>query len=488
MDITAQIIASIIISSLTFVIGYFFANNKAKVSQAELKHTKENLEDLQQKANQANIDLKQIREDFNEKCIEIASLTSKLVAKQEQLDNSVTEQEKLQSKYDTLQDQHKNDTAELAELKTSIEERDKKHKEQLALIKNQEQQLSDSFKNIANDILKENTQSLEKNNKNSLDAIIKPFQTSIDDFKKEVKDNRDLGITQHTNLTNELTTLQKSNQKITQEAHELTTALKGQKKLQGNWGELMLENILENSGLRLNIDYKREVSFNTEDGKKRPDAIINLPQEKHLIIDAKVSLNAYTQYVNAEDESQSKQALKEHVAAIKARIKELSAKNYYKLEKINSPEIVFMFVPIESAFIVAMQAEPTLFQAAINQNILVATPTTLLTSLNIIKQLWRYEDQNKHTAALASKAEGIFDKLRLFLDSFTDVKKGLSKALESYNKAEGQLVNGTGNLVKRVNEFKDLAPKITQKLPDYFTDKAELEIECTDDEHPSEQK
>ena len=277
--------------------------------------------------------------------------------------------------------------------------------------------------------------------------------------------------------TEALETLKELNQKITTEAHELSTALKGQKKLQGNWGELVLENVLDRSGLQLGKDYKREVSITTEEGKQRPDAIVYLPQNKHLIIDAKVSLNAYTRYINSDDEDERKLALAEHGMVMGQRIKALARRDYYKVPGLNSPEIVFMFVPIESAFVEALKADETLFQKAIENNVLVATPTTLLTSLNIVRQLWRYEDQNKHTVALATKAETVFKKLNSFLASFENIKKGLDKANEAYVKSEGQLISGKGNLVKQVGEFKNLAPAIKAELPSYFTEKAELEID-----------
>ena len=205
--------------------------------------------------------------------------------------------------------------------------------------------------------------------------------------------------------------------------------------------------------------------------------MVYLPQYKHLIIDAKVSLTAYTRYVNTEDELERAQALKEHVLAVGSRIKELADRDYYKLPGLNSPEVVFMFIPIESAFVEALKADETLFQKAIENNVLVATPTTLLTSLNIVRQLWRYEDQNKHTAALASKAEAVFKKLNTFLGSFERIKKGLDSANEAYTKAENQLVSGKGNLVKQVGEFKNLAPAIKAELPSYFSEKAALEID-----------
>jgi DNA recombination protein RmuC len=273
------------------------------------------------------------------------------------------------------------------------------------------------------------------------------------------------------------------NQQITAEAHNLATALKGRKKMQGNWGELLLENVLERSGLQAGKDYQRELSTYSMDGARaRPDAVIYLPQNKHLIIDAKVSLNAYVRYINAEDEQQRQLALKQHVMAVSQRIKELAERDYYKLPRLNSPEVVFMFVPVESAFVDAVKAEPGLFQQAMDQRVLVTTPTTLLTSLTIVRQLWRYEHQNKHTAELVKSVENIFAKVNGFLTSFYGVKKGLDKAQECYLKAESQLVSGRSNLVKQVTDLKNLAPTIKGQLPDYFTEKAELEVEIPDTE------
>lgn len=243
--------------------------------------------------------------------------------------------------------------------------------------------------------------------------------------------------------------------------------------------------MLDRSGLQLGKDYQREVSITGEDGRQRPDAIVYLPQEKHLIIDAKVSLNAYVRYVNTEDEVERAVALKEHVLAVGNRIKELADREYYRLPGLNSPDMVFMFVPIESAFVEALKADEQLFQRAIENNVLVATPTTLLTSLNIVRQLWRFEDQNKHTAALASKAESVFNKLNVFLGSFERIKKGIETAAEAYDKAENQLVSGKGNLVKQVSDFKKLAPAIRSELPRHFSDKAELEIDLASNDDPT---
>lgn len=385
--------------------------------------------------------------------------------------------EALQSKYEEKQEQFNVLNTDYTQLKTELEERQSNHQIQLSQFEEQKKTLSEQFKLLASDILDAKTKALQETNQHSLSSVMSPFKESIESFKKEVQDIHHRETTQQGELRKELETLKELNQKITTEAHELSTALKGQKKLQGNWGELVLENVLDRSGLQLGKDYKREVSITTEEGKQRPDAIVYLPQNKHLIIDAKVSLNAYTRYINSDDEVERKLALAEHVMVMGQRISELAKRDYYKLPGLNSPEIVFMFVPIESAFVEALKADETLFQKAIENNVLVATPTTLLTSLNIVRQLWRYEDQNKHTVALATKAETVFKKLNSFLASFENIKKGLDKANEAYVKSEGQLISGKGNLVKQVGEFKNLAPAIKAELPSYFTEKAELEID-----------
>lgn len=376
----------------------------------------------------------------------------------------------VQAQLHALKNQH-------TQLKTEADERQASHVREVANFERQRASLSEQFKLLSNEILEAKTKSLQESSKLTLSAVMSPFQQSIDSFKKEVQEIHHRETTQQGELRKELEQLKALNQQITTEAHELSTALRGQKKLQGNWGELVLENVLDRSGLQLGKDYQREVSITTEEGRQRPDVIVYLPQGRHLIIDAKVSLNAYTRFVNADDETERAMALKEHVHAVGSRIKELAQRDYYKLPGLNSPDMVFMFIPIESAFVEALKADETLFQQAIENNVLVATPTTLLTSLNIVRQLWRYEDQNKHTAALASRAEAVFKKLNSFLGSFEKIKKGLENATEAYVRAEGQLVSGKGNLVKQVGDFKNLAPAIKAELPAYFVDKAALEID-----------
>ena len=444
--------------------------------QTEQRLTTE-LQQQQQQQQQLKNELEQARAERADQQARQQGLDAQLqhsLASVQQLKQELTLE---RSAREQLQEEHHNLSNRYTRLKTELDEREASHQRELVNFEKQKQSLVEQFKALSNEILDAKAQSLQETSKLSLNAMLSPFPQSIEAFKKEVQDIHHRETTAQGELKKELASLKELNQHITKEAHELSTALRGQKKLQGNWGELVLENVLDRSGLQPGKDYQREVSFSTDDGKFRPDAIVYLPQNKHLVIDAKVSLNAYTRYVNAEQELERQQALKEHVQAVASRIKELSAKDYFRLPGLNSPDMVFMFIPIESAFVEALKADESLFQQAIENNILVATPTTLLTSLNIVRQLWRYEDQNKHTAALADKAEAVFKKLNSFLGNFEKIKRGLDSAGAAYLAAENQLVSGRGNLVKQVADFKNLAPAIKAELPQYFVEKAELEID-----------
>ncbi len=444
---------------------------------SEARSLKQRFDELKRNEQLLNHKNQQLHSEQSDSAAELKGCQERLQVQAETIANLQAESIRWQEKLDAQRQESSRLSEENVALSSSVSERERSLKEQRELFEQQKQDLSQRFQVLANEILDKKSQALIAQNNQGLESVINPFQQSIDAFKKEVQDIHHRETTQRGELKQELEQLKALNQQITTEAHELSTALRGQKKLQGNWGELVLENVLDRSGLQRGKDYEREVSFKTEQGHQRPDALVYLPQNKHLIIDAKVSLNAYTRYVNSEQEAERALALADHVQAMKARIQELAERDYDKIPALNSPEVVFMFVPIESAFVEALKADEDLFQTALQQNILVATPTTLLTSLNIVRQLWRFEDQNKHTAALAQKAEGVFNKLNAFLKSFDGVKKGLDRAQESYQKAEGQLLSGKANLVKQVADFKHLAPSIKQELPEHFTDKAELEVD-----------
>ncbi len=415
----------------------------------------------------------------------VAALTrgrqAELVAAQERLRMTEGQLTQTAQQNDQLRSELSSARESLASTHTLLDEVRRNADEQLRQLQQMNESarksLTEEFKNLANGILEDKSRRFSEQNAESLGHLLNPFRERLNEFKTRVEEMHHQDAQQQAALRTELKQLQELNQRMTAEAHELATALKGQAKKQGNWGELVLENVLARSGLQDGRDYRREVSFQAEQGRQRPDVIIYLPEDKHLIIDAKVSLNAYTRYVNADDELERKQALKEHVKAVADRITELADRRYFELGDLNSPEMVFMFVPIESAFVEALRADESLFQRALEQNVLVATPTTLLTSLNIVRQLWRLEKQNAHSAALADSAGKLYHKLTVFIGTMEDLGRKLDGARASYVKAFGQLYQGRGNLIKQAKEFEQLGVAVKGTLPQYLVDKAELELE-----------
>ncbi|OUL58053.1 DNA polymerase V [Pseudoalteromonas ulvae] len=387
-----------------------------------------------------------------------------------------------QQQLKTVQARFEETHAKLAALESAVTEKELSFSAQLEQIESSKRILTKEFENLANRVLTEKGEAFKALNQESVQSLLQPMQTEMKGFREKVEAIHTEELKQRSELKTELINLQKLNQDITHQAQSLTNALQGQKKVQGNWGELMLENVLDSAGLRLGVDYKREVNFNTQDGKLRPDVIVYLPQNRHIVIDAKTSLNAYTRFVNAQSDMDAQIALKQHALAIGDRINELASKDYFKLPGLNSPEVVVLFVPIESAYVEALKYQPDLYQKAIERNILVATPTTLLTSLNIVKQLWRFEDQSKHTAELANRAERFYTKLNGFLGSMQGVGKQLDKAKESYDKAFSQLYSGRGNLIKQAAEFRDLGVSVQKELPEELTDLAHLELDFVSEE------
>lgn len=367
--------------------------------------------------------------------------------------------------------------AQVSELTTRLSAEQSRLSEQLALVQSAREQMSLQFRDLAQAIFEEKSQRFTEHNQSQMQHLINPLRERIDAFRTQVESIQKQEIADQARLRTEIEQLRALNIQISEEAHALATALKGKKKMQGDWGELVLENILESSGLREGIDYLKQSSINTEDGRRRPDVIINLPQGKHLVIDAKVSLNAYVECVNAEDELTRTQALAAHVAAINDRINELSDRHYDQLPGIHSPEVVFLFMPIESAFVEAIRADPHLFEKAIQQNLLLATPTTLLTSLKIVRQLWRFEEQNRHTKELAERAGKMYKKLRLFVETLEELGKQIGKAHQSYEKAMGQLVSGKDNLIKQASDFERLGVAVDHHFSEALQERAQLELE-----------
>jgi DNA recombination protein RmuC len=347
-------------------------------------------------------------------------------------------------------------------------------KEQLT---NQSQLLSESrlqmgqeFENLANRIFESKQQQFDQQNQKTLNYSLNPLRLQIDDFKKQVADVYQKESAERNQLMGKVGELQAQTLKIGQEAVNLANALKGDNKAQGNWGEMILERILQDSGLRKGTEYESQVSLyepSAEDvmGKRRaPDIIIYLPYNKQLIIDAKVSLIHYEQYTNAKTEEARSSALKSHIRSVRAHVKNLSKKNYESLEGVNSIDFVFIFIPIETSFMLTLQSEPQLFQEAYDQQIVLVSPTTLMTTLQTVSSIWRYQKQNQNAEKIAAEAGGLYDQFVLFLESIAQIGNQLDKTSEAYQLAKKRLYEGNGNLFKRAERLKALGAKTKRNV------------------------
>jgi len=361
----------------------------------------------------------------------------------------------------------------LAENKTELKNREDRLLNQKQDLENLQKQFSDQFNNLANQIFEEKTQKFTIQNKENLNLILNPLNEKLKDFEKKVEETYVKNIKDRTDLQAEIKKLYDLNSKISEEANNLTKALKGDIKKQGNWGEVILERILEHSGLEKDREYKTQVSLLNASGKKyQPDVVIYLPDNKHVIVDSKVSLVAYEQLVNALNQEEQDKYMKLHMDSIKSHIKELSDKQYYTLEGIYSPEYVLMFVPIESSFSVSIKEDNQLFNFAWDNRIVIVSPSTLTATLLTISSIWRQENQTRNALEIAKKSGDLYDKFAGLIDDLVDVGKKLKQTQTAYENSMNKLSEGKGNLIKRVEDIKQLGIKTTKKISQQLLDKS----------------
>ncbi len=336
---------------------------------------------------------------------------------------------------------------------------------QLALLNDARASLLKEFENLANRIFESKNQQFNQQSQAALKTNIEPLREQLKDFRKKVEDVYVKENADRNRLAGQIGELQKQTQKISDDAINLARALKGDNKAQGNWGEVILERLLEESGLQKGREYETQVSLQSEGGQRRaPDVIVRLPENKDIIIDAKVSLLDYERYCSADDEDERAQFLKQHIQSLRAHISGLSIKDYEKLEGIRSLDFVFIFMPIEAAFMLALQHEPSLYKEAYDKHIILVSPTTLLATLRTVEGIWRYEKQNKNAEKIAKQAGGLYDQFVLLLDAVDDLGKSLDKTQTSYNSLHKRLKTGRGNLVKRVEDIKTLGAKTKKSI------------------------
>lgn len=324
----------------------------------------------------------------------------------------------------------------------------------------------ESFDNLANKILEEKSNKFTQQNKENIDQILKPLNEKLKDFQQTVVTTYEKNLKDRTDLQAEVKKLYELNARISQEATNLTKALKGDVKKQGNWGEMVLERILENSGLEKDREYKIQKSFNHEEGGRyQPDVVVYLPDNKHIIIDAKVSLLAYENYVSAETDEQRGVFVKEHLNSIKRHIKGLSDKQYFKLEGLNTPEYVLMFMPIESSFGIAVKEDNELFNEAWNYKIVIVSPSTLIATLMTVASIWNQENQTKNAIEIARQSGNLYDKFEGLMKDLLQLGRRIEDSHKLYKSSMNKLVDGSGNLISRVENLKALGAKASKSLP-----------------------
>ncbi|MCX6286219.1 MAG: DNA recombination protein RmuC [Bacteroidetes bacterium] len=341
-------------------------------------------------------------------------------------------------------------------------------------IENLQDNFRNEFKNLANDILEEKTKKFTEQNRTKLDEILKPLSEKIREFEKKVEDTYDKESKQRFSLEKEIKNLAELNQQISKEANNLTHALKGQTKTQGNWGEIILESILDKSGLVREREYFVQASYTSEHGKRQqPDVVIAYPGERSLVVDSKVSLLAYERYSSAETKEEQDKALKEHLLSVRNHISELSAKNYQDLYQLKTLDFVILFMPVEPAYLIAMQAEPDIWSYAYERRVLLISPTNLIAVLRMISNLWRVEYQNKNAIEIARQSADLLDKFVGFLEDLEDIGRKLESTRQSYDASMNKLSTGKGNLIRRAEKIKELGAKPSKEIPRTLLDKTE---------------
>ena len=368
--------------------------------------------------------------------------------------------------------------ADLREVTTRLEATQQHAEDKIRQMINSEQRLSEQFENLANRIFEHSNRRVDEQNRQSLNSLLAPLREQLDGFRRQVQDSFGKEAQERHTLAHEIRNLQQLNAQMAQEAVNLTRALKGDNKTQGNWGEVVLTRVLEASGLREGYEYETQVSIeNNARSRMQPDVIVRLPQGKDVVIDAKMTLVAYERYFNAEDEYTRESALQEHIASVRNHIRLLGRKDYQQLPGLRSLDYVLMFIPVEPAFLLALDRQPELITEALKNNIMLVSPTTLLVALRTIANLWRYEHQSRNAQQIADRASKLYDKMRLFVDDMSAIGQSLDKAQDNYRQAMKKLSSGRGNVLSQAEAFRSLGVEIKREINPELAEQATTQDE-----------
>ncbi|CAH1528731.1 DNA recombination protein RmuC [Vibrio rotiferianus] len=463
--------------------------SEKQLHQQQLEQVKQSLAEAQQ-------ELDELDDERDKAAFEVRQTHGKLMAAMEKLRYFEAVKQERQQYFDELGQmrEHKSRLeTQLGEQQARHEQINQANAEKLQILEQAEVRLKQQFEHLANQLFEEKTAKVDMQNRQSLEGLLSPLKEQLEGFKKQVNDSFSQEAKERHTLVHELKNLQRLNEHMTREAVNLTQALKGDNKQQGNWGEVVLARVLAESGLREGHEYQTQVSLQNEAGKRyQPDVIVHLPQNKQVVVDSKMALVAYERYFNAENDVQRDQALSDHLAALRAHIKGLSLKDYHQLKGIQSLDYVLMFIPVEPAFQVAIQADPSLVKDAMEQNIILVSPTTLLVALRTIDNLWRNERQNENAQLIAERAAKLYDKLRLFVDDMEGLGGALDKANQTYQGAMNKLATGRGNVIRQAESFKQLGVEVKRPISPDLAQLAQSESFSENaslvERHPAEDK
>jgi len=434
------------------------AENQVNIHKDDLERVSREAEELKEKNNNLEERFLEKERTFE---IKLAELDQRIQEKIKAYDVLIQEKNEIEKK--AIQQSSKLGS-EVNSLNILLEESQKKLKEQEEKFSKIEENFKTEFKNMAQEILEEKTKKFTESGKKDLNELIEPLKERIKDFSKQVRESYENESKERFNLKEEIKRLNEMNIKLSDQATNLATALKGESKTQGDWGEMILENLLSESGLSLGREYFKQETVHDEEGKiLRPDFVIKYPDNRFIIIDSKVSLRAYEEYVAAETTDDKKHYLKMHLSAVNDRIKELSSKNYQDQFK-GSPDFVMMFMPVEPAFMLAIQSDGTLWNKAYEKRVILMSPTNLIAALKMINELWKHDAQNKNSLEIAEAAGNLYDKFVAFYKDLDTISQSLEKVTKNFDAAKGKLYTGRGNLVGRVEKLRKLGVKTKKNL------------------------
>lgn len=478
---TPEIIILVAIAFLSILIGALLNQRKTRVKWEYVR--KQLLDDMEQTKDELNGEILALKETLHQKEALLGLSQEKLEQRIELLGKAQAQAERSTELEQTLADnQRKQMETQLALSKSNAMQQtitarydaeQQALNDKIELLEKAEIRLNNQFENLATKIFEARSEQLQNQNNQQLDSVLAPFKQQLEGFRAQVQSSYAHEQSQRSALKHQLDSLTELNLKMSQDAINLTKALKGDNKQQGNWGEVILERVLQESGLREGHEYDTQTELKNDDGKRfKPDVVVHLPENKDVVIDAKMSLVAYERYFNSDDEEVRAQAIKEHIVSVRAHIKGLSNKDYQKLHGLTSLDYVLMFIPLEPAFLLALEHDPSLVNFALESNIMLVSPTNLLVALRTINNIWRYEYQNQNAQLIAKQAGKIYDKLCGYLEDMEKIGRAIESADKNYQNAMNKLASGKGNVIRQAHQMQQLGVETSKKVDSQLLDKA----------------